>query len=74
MQRKTGRVPQLGMTTLRKLELAWKYRRPLIKYRKLIRYRKQILFAAAVGVGAVAVVMLRMPSRNADSAAAAPSR
>jgi hypothetical protein len=55
------------MTPLRKLELAWKYRRPLIKYRKLIRYRKQILFAAAVGVGALSIAMLRMPSRNGDS-------
>jgi hypothetical protein len=44
------------MSPLRKLELAWKYRRPLWKYRKLIRYRKQILFAAAVGAGVIAAV------------------
>jgi hypothetical protein len=47
------------MSPLRKLELAWKYRRPLWKYRKLIRYRKQILFAAAVGVGVAAVAIGR---------------
>jgi hypothetical protein len=47
------------MSPLRKLELAWKYRRPLWKYRKLIRYRKQILFAAmGVSVGVIAAVYL----------------
>jgi hypothetical protein len=47
------------MSPLRKLELAWKYRRPLWKYRKLIRYRKQILFGAAVGAVVVAVSLRR---------------
>ena len=46
------------MSPLRKLELAWKYRRPLWKYRKLIRYRKEILFAAALGAGVVVGVSL----------------
>jgi len=50
------------MTPLRKLELAWKYRRPLWKYRKLIRYRKQILFAAGVGAGAITLAVLLLPS------------
>ena len=52
------------MSPLRKLELAWKYRRPLWKYRNLIRYRKQILFAAAVGVGVVAIAIGRSSRRT----------
>ena len=55
------------MSPLRKLELAWKYRRPLWKYRKLIRYRKEILFAVAVGVG-VAVVAISLSSRDESTA------
>ena len=51
------------MTTIRKLELAWKYRRPLWKYRSLIRHRKQILYAAAgMGVGLVTLAVLKSPS------------
>jgi hypothetical protein len=45
------------MTALRKLELAWKFRRQLWKYRKLIRHRKAIL--AGVLTGAVVVVAIR---------------
>jgi hypothetical protein len=52
------------MSPLRKLELAWKYRRPLWKYRKLIRYRKQILFGAAtlLGAGLVTLAVRRSPA------------
>jgi hypothetical protein len=51
------------MSPLRKLELAWKYRGPLWKYRKLLRYRKQILFAAAgLGAGVVTIAVLRSAS------------
>ena len=58
-----------GMTPLRKLELAWKFRRPLWKYRKLIRYRKQILFAAAgLGAGVLTTAVVRTLSpRRASS-------
>jgi hypothetical protein len=51
------------MSPLRKLELAWKYRRPLWKYRKLIRYRKEILLTAAVGAG-VGIVALMVSGRS----------
>ena len=44
------------MSPITKLELAWKYRRPLWKYRKLIRYRKQIL-AGVVSLGVVALTV-----------------
>ena len=47
------------MPPLRKLRLAWKYRR-WWKYRKLIRYRKEILFTAAgLSAGLLAVSVLR---------------
>ncbi len=41
--------------TTRRVKFAWKYRRPLWKYRKLLRYRKPIagavLGALAIGAG-----------------------
>jgi len=53
------------MPPLRKLRLAWKYRR-LWKYRKLIRYRKPVLFAAAgLSAGLLTVSVLRR--RASDS-------
>jgi hypothetical protein len=40
------------MTTLKKVQLGWKYRRPLWKYRNVIRHRRAIGWgAAAVAVG-----------------------
>jgi hypothetical protein len=47
------------MTTATKLRLAWKYRAPLWKYRKLIQHRKKIAAGAfAIGAVAVAAVVL----------------
>jgi len=47
------------MTTETKLKLAWKYRAPLWKYRKLIRHRKKIAAGAfAIGAAAVTAVVL----------------
>jgi hypothetical protein len=40
--------------TMRKIRLAWKYRRPLWKYRAAIRHRREIAGAAAA-LGAVAL-------------------
>lgn len=41
------------MTTLTKLEVGWKYRRQLWKYRKLIRRRREIAaIAVLAGIGA----------------------
>jgi hypothetical protein len=52
------------VSPLRKLQLAWKFRRPLWKYRKLIRYRKQILFGAATVLGAgIVTLAVRRPAR-----------
>jgi hypothetical protein len=56
------------MSPLRKLELAWKFRGPLWKYRRMIRYRKQIFFAAAVGVGAITVAVLMSRAQTKMSA------
>lgn len=42
------------MTKFTKMKLGWKYRRPLWKYRKLIRHRRKIgwtLAAAMIGAG-----------------------
>jgi len=52
------------MSPLRKLELAWKFRGPLWKYRKLLRYRKQILFAVAVGAGVITLTVLSASSQR----------
>jgi hypothetical protein len=45
------------MEKMKLVRLAWKYRRPLWKYRGLIRHRKEILGAAvaAVAIGTAAV-------------------
>lgn len=50
------------MTNLRKLECAWKYRRALWKYRKLIRYRREI--GAALLAGAVAIVAVKLSAQR----------
>ena len=44
---------------VRKMKFAWKYRRPLWKYRKLIARRREIAGAALAGVAILAFVMLR---------------
>ena len=54
------------MTTATKLGLAWKYRAPLWKYRKLIRHRRKIA-AALLTAGAVAcaaVVLIGQRTEN----------
>jgi hypothetical protein len=56
--------------TIRKIKLAWKYRRLLWKYRRVIAHRRQIaagaVAAAALGVG---VYMNRRRSTEAPRAA-----
>ena len=50
------------MTTLTKMKLGWKYRRPLWKYRKVIRHRNKIgglTLAAAAMIGAGILVRRR---------------
>jgi hypothetical protein len=42
------------MTKVRKVQLAWKYRKYLWRYRKLLRHRREI--AAALAAGAVLTV------------------
>jgi hypothetical protein len=41
--------------TMRRIRLAWKYRRPLWRYRAVIRHRREIAGAAAAGLGAAAL-------------------
>jgi hypothetical protein len=55
--------------TFKKIQLAWKYRSPLWRHRKLIRNRKQIIagvsIAAAAILAAVAVRQRAMLKRGA---------
>jgi hypothetical protein len=46
--------------TVRKMKLAWKYRRPLWKYRKLLAHRREIACAAIAGGAILAGVMLKV--------------
>jgi len=46
--------------TVRKVKLAWKYRRPLWKYRKLLAHRREIAGAAIAGAAILAFVMLKL--------------
>jgi hypothetical protein len=48
--------------TVRKVKLAWKYRKPLWKYRALIRRRKQI--AGIAGAGAAAFLVWHFAARS----------
>jgi len=52
------------MTTMRKLECAWKYRRLLWKYRKLVRHRREI--AAGLAAGAAMALVVWRGSRAAN--------
>jgi hypothetical protein len=49
------------MTRMRKLECAWKHRRFLWKYRKLIRRRGEIAAVLAGGVAIAAVLLALRP-------------
>jgi hypothetical protein len=59
------------MTNLTKMKLAWKYRRPLWKYRRVIRHRNKIggltLAAAMIGTG-ILVRRKRIESLSAQHA------
>jgi general stress protein 26 len=48
--------------TLRQMQLGWKYRRPLWKYRKLIAHRREIAGVALGGAALVAAVMMKRGS------------
>ena len=56
--------------TVRKMKFAWKYRRPLWKYRKLVARRREIAGAAIAGATILGLVMLkfaaakRLPAAN----------
>jgi hypothetical protein len=45
--------------TVRKVKLAWKYRRPLWKYRKLLAHRREIAGAAIASAAILVGVMLK---------------
>jgi hypothetical protein len=51
--------------TTRQLQLAWKYRRSLWKYRALIKHRRKIAMAAGVALGIAGVMLVRGSSRSA---------
>jgi hypothetical protein len=55
------------MTTIRKLKFAWKYRRPLWKYRRLIRHRKAVAGGAALAGAAAAAWAFASWYRPAES-------
>jgi hypothetical protein len=46
--------------TVRKMKFAWKYRRPLWKYRKLVARRREIAGAAIAGATILALMMLNL--------------
>ncbi len=46
--------------TVRKVKLAWKYRRLRWKYRKLLARRREIAGAALIGAVVLASVMLKL--------------
>ena len=46
--------------TVRKVKLAWKYRRPLWRYRKLLAHRREIAGAAIAGAAILACVMIKL--------------
>jgi len=46
--------------TVRKVKLAWKYRRPLWKYRKLLAHRHEIAGAAIASAAILAFVMIKL--------------
>lgn len=52
------------MTRLQ-LQLAWKYRRALWKYRGLLKHRRKIAMAAGVAMGIAGVMLVRGSSRSA---------
>jgi len=47
------------MTKLTKIKFAWKYRRAIWRYRKLIRYRREIGLAAAGLIAAGTGILIR---------------
>jgi hypothetical protein len=46
--------------TVRKMKFAWKYRRPLWRYRKLLAHRREIAGAAIAGAVILAGVVLKL--------------
>ncbi len=53
-----------------KLKLAWKYRKPLWKYRAIIRHRRAIGGALAIGAAGIAAWLLIRASGTATPSAA----
>jgi hypothetical protein len=56
------------MTKLNKIKFAWKYRKPLWRYRKLIRHRWEIAAAAMAGAGIIVGILSRRPRIESLSA------
>jgi hypothetical protein len=48
--------------TVRKMKFAWKYRRPLWKYRKLVAHRREIAGAVLAGAAVLALIFFRQHS------------
>jgi hypothetical protein len=55
--------------TVGKMKLAWKYRRPLWRYRKLLAHRREIAGAAIAGAAILAGVMLKLAAAKRAPAA-----
>jgi hypothetical protein len=51
-------LKQEAQMTVRKVKLAWKYRRPLWKYRKLVAHRREIAGAVIAGAAVLAAICL----------------
>jgi hypothetical protein len=50
--------------TARKLAFAWKYRRPLWKYRKLVAHRREIAAMAIAGAALLALTVIQVTNRK----------
>ena len=63
------RVCQEGVVTIAKMKFAWKYRRPLWKYRKLIARRREIAGAAIASAAILGFVLIKLSTAKRELAA-----
>ena len=55
--------------SMKKVKFAWKYRRPLWKYRKLIAHRREIAGAAIAAAAIMALTLVKLTGLKRATAA-----